>query len=487
MHSKVCRAAPAIVVIAAVSAHAADGQDPLPPLSTTNPVVIAQAPSPNPSNNTTGDLGARNAPEPVSAPPRIGLFPQFGDTLVQNGIDFHGVILDHFFANPSAGVSTGHTSNMAQIDPAVDIDLERLIGLPGGNLHIRDTNYILRSNLPQIVNQTGGAITGYQTTPSVAKNLLSVLTYEQKLLGGRLSVEAGRTNVANYFFLPNSLDPFFYPSTTVVVDGDFNSPPFPVWGGRATYKLAPAWYFQVGAFEDSFMRTATNGQNFAVSKATGAQLLAEVGYRTDFATAAYPSNFELTFDWNTRSVPGNVKGAPIPYSPRTGARPYVGGGFIYAQGQQVVWRGARQPYGPPPNIAVFGSFAASVDKPQPIDLDALIGMNFTGLIPGRPFDALGVQTRYQRLSAVEAAFESKVARLFAGPGPDQSRDAFAFELVANVQLTPAVAIRPFVEYFVMPDAYYRGTVPGRPRSGFAAGLYASVAIGRLLGTSQKPF
>ncbi len=116
---------------------------------------------------------------------------------------------------------------------------------------------------------------------------------------------------------------------------------------------------------------------------------------------------------------------------------------------------------------------------------------FTGLIPGRPFDALGVQSKYQRLSQVEANGETRGQRLLTGPagrnGPEQPRDGFAFEVVGNIQVTPAIAIRPIVEYFVIPDNYYPPGPPGRPSDGFEVGIFAVVSLGRLLGTSLKPF
>lgn len=156
----------------------------------------------------------------------------------------------------------------------------------------------------------------------------------------------------------------------------------------------------------------------------------------------------------------------------------------------MVWRGAQRDVGPPANVALYGSFQASVDKPQPIDLDVMAGVNLTGFVPGRPFDALGLQARYQRLSQVEADAETRRQRLLirgGRNGPEQPRDGFAFEVVGNIQLTPAIAFRPIVQYFVNPDNYYPPAPPGRPRDGFEAGFFAVVSLGRLLGTSLKPF
>ena len=243
----------------------------------------------------------------------------------------------------------------------MDLDLGRLVGIPGGNVHIRTTTYFLKNDKPQAILQFGGQLDGYQSTPSLAKTNLSVFTYEQNLLGDRLSVEVGRTNVHRYFFLPNSIDPFTYYSTTIETNGDFNPPPFPVWGGRATYHVTPAWYVRAGAFEKNFLRKAVNSNNFGVTGATGAQIIAELGYRTEFSTTGYPANLEVGGEWNTRGSAGNINAVPAIYNSRNAAAPYEGRGNLFLSAEKVVWRGTRVPSGPPPNIAIFTNIAAAVD------------------------------------------------------------------------------------------------------------------------------
>ena len=64
----------------------------------------------------------------------------------------------------------------------------------------------------------------------------------------------------------------------------------------------------------------------------------------------------------------------------------------------------------------------------------------------------------------------------------------AFEAVGNIQVTPSIAFRPIVQYFVNPDNYYPPSAkPRRPTDGIEAGFFAVVSLGRLLGTSLKPF
>ena len=165
--------------------------------------------------------------------------------------------------------------------------------------------------------------------------------------------------------------------------------------------------------------------------------------------------------------------------------------MIFAQGQKVVYRGPARPEGGPPfNIALYGSLDTSVDKPQAIDFDMLAGVNVTGFVPGRPLDAFGLQVKYQRLSAIEQARETLVQRIVGHLDGTQSRNGYAVELVGNVQVTPAISVRPIVEYFIHPDNYYGPPAAGRyqrPQSGFEAGVFAVVSLGRLLGTSTKPF
>ena len=445
--------------------------------------------SSNPSNDTTGQLASRSIPLPTSAPPLTGLFPSVGETLLGMGIDVHGIAFDHFLANPTAGNVPGQTYNLGVLSPTIDFDLYKLLGIPGANIHTQVTLFGLRSNIPNIITDIGGFLDGYQTTPDpdTASIVLSMLTYEQKFLNGDLSIEGGRTNVYQYFLLPNGLDIFNEPSSTFSVDGDFNANPFPTWGGRITYHMTPKWYVQGGAFDDDYFRAVFNPDNFGLDGSSGAQILGEVGYRSEFDNAKFPANLEAGFEWNTRHGVYNVKGSALLATPFNQATDYRGGGLVFFQGEQVLWRGSRQPFGPPANIALWGSADASVDKPQPIDMDATIGVNLTGLIPRRPFDALGISAHYQRLSAFETNYETEIQNIFAGPGRRQPRDNYSFEVIANLVLAPWLELDPLVQYYVNPDNLFNPAQTRRPSDGFIAGAFAIVPLGHLLGTSGKPF
>lgn len=445
--------------------------------------------SQNPNEKiTNGRLGG--PPEPISSVPKVGLFPGLGETFLNAGFDLHGAAFDQVLNNISTGSVTGRAENLLAITPNLDVDLGKLIGIAGGNIHASVVFLALRADQPDYANYAGGNLVGEQATPGLpGKGVeLAELTYEQRFFSGKLSIEAGQTSVYRYFFLPNSLDPLTHYAPLDTINADFPDLPFPNWGGRATYKLTPRWYVQTGAFEDNFIGGTTYPGQFGDRNAAGAEILAEIGYRTEF-TAAAPRNLEVGFEWNTRTGYSNIKGLPFLANQFDTATDYPGGGVIYAQGLQTLWHGKRAhgPFIPAPSINIYGQIDVAVDKPQPLDFDAMVGFNFTGYIPGRPFDATGIQVNYLRLSEIEANFETRNQDIFAGPGPSQPRDGYRFQVIQNVQVTNSFSVRPFVEYIVDPDNTGNSAIGRRPSSGFQVGLLTVLALGPFLGTSNKPF
>ena len=423
---------------------------------------------------------------PTSLPPNTGLFPSLGEALQDNGIDLHGSILDIFLANPNAGAEPGHTSNFGAVSVAADVDLRKLADLPG-IVHFSETLYVLRSNMPGMIVDVGSSLGGYQTTPVVSANTLNVLTYESDLLNGRLSLEAGKTNLYNYFFLPNGLDPLNYFSTVLNLDGNFLPVVWPIWGGRATYKLDGGWFLQGGAFEDNYEDSRRNGFHWGDAGAAGVQLLAEIDYRSEFATEHYPANLELGVYYDTSPGGANVKGTIFPSTQGTSPATYPGGGAVYVQGKKVIWRAAHSAGPIPENVAVYGSLNVAYDKPQPIDLDGIAGVNVTGFIPGRPSDAVGLQVHYSRLSGIEQKYETETETAAGSLGTPVPRNGFAFELVGEAAIGHGIAFHPLAEYFTATDNYNDSFQPNRPHDGFICGAFLTVALGPLLGTSQKPF
>ncbi len=471
---------------ATVAQAAAPAVHPVSPKTQESPEGIA----PSLNQNTPGQELRPVATANTTVPVNTGLFPAFGNTLLNDGIDFHGAVIDHFLANTDAGNTPGYANNLGVFRPSVDFDLFKIAGLYGASIHASVTYWFSKNDIPEAVAQTGGALTGYQTTPILEASTLTRLTYEQKLLADRLDIEVGRANVHQYFFIPNSIDFFSYDSPVLNVDADFNSIPYGVYMGKATFHLTPLWYLQGGAFEDDYRDEVYQGWKLGNSRASGAQVLGEVGYRSEFTTAAYPANLELGVEWNTRSGYSNRKGTGATAVPAQLATDYTGGGVLFFQGAKVLYRapGAATPFVQPQNIQLYTQADIALDHPQPFNLDLLAGVNFTGFVPHRPADVFEIQGRALQLSADEAGFETREHTLInRGRYVQQAQTAFQFETAYQITMGPYASITAFGQYYVHPDDYEDPFVNHIPHNGAEAGFILRLALGPLLGTSNKPF
>ncbi len=445
--------------------------------------------SPNTNQNTPGEVLRPAGNLPTSTFVNTGLFPDLGNQLLADGIEFHGGLLDRTTSNVSTGNTPGNTSNLGIVRPEIDFDLGKIANIQGGFLHAAVTYWFSKSDEPTIVAQTGGVLDGYETTPINEAATLTRLTYEQQLLANQLDLEIGKSNVHEYFFIPNSLDPFSYDSPLLNANADFNSIPYALWMGKATYKLTPAWYLQSGIFEDNYASVVKNGFKFGDAGAPGVQVIGELGYRTTFRTEAYPANLEAAFVWDTRKGYANTKGTGAVASPFTTAANYPGGGVFALQGAKVLVRGPDRPDLSPANVQVYTQIDAAVDKPQPFDLDASVGINLTGYIPFRPSDVIGLQARYVRLSAVEANYETfihKVINRFRFAGI-QERDEAQLEATYQIQVTRYATFSLYGQYYINPDDYYVPFVNHTPKNGFEFASLLRIPLGPLLGTSNNPF
>ena len=317
----------------------------------------------------------QNPPIGQFGPPRVGLFTSTGNQLLKDGIEIHGIFLNRYLLDNTAGPDPHHQGDISSLAPAADFDLHKLLGIQGGVFHAQVAFNFARVDEPNLADYTGGWLTGWQTTPALPGLWLypSYLTYEQRLLHSKLSIEFGRTNFFRYFFQSNALDPFFNISAVAQVVGDSSSVPFPTWGARAIYHYTTKDWVQVAAFADNDYQADDEPFTGGASRATGAAIFAEIGSRTEFFNAAYPRNYELGVEYSTRTGYSVTKGSPLPEVPAFTAADYPGGGFVFLHGLQTLWRGAKKVDGPPANIAIYGSIDPSYDKPQPFDIDAIAG------------------------------------------------------------------------------------------------------------------
>ena len=86
-----------------------------------------------------------------------------------------------------------------------------------------------------------------------------------------------------------------------------------------------------------------------------------------------------------------------------GGKPLEHDWAIYGTIEQLIWRkpGSKDPQG----VGVFAQFAGAPEDRNLVDIYFDLGITFTGMIPGRPNDALAVGFAYTGISDEVSAFD----------------------------------------------------------------------------------
>ncbi len=295
---------------------------------------------------------------------------------------------------------------------------------------------------------------------------LANLTIEQKLLGDRVIIEAGRT-VANIHFLGSELCNNFQTNsacgnpTFVFRTSGFTYWPVSSWGGYLKAFLTPEAYVHAGVFEVNPLQARENqhGLNWGIADATGVIAPLAIGYRSTPATARLPAFYEIGGWRDTarytdplRDADGNaaiLSGQPYASrSERSG---------VFARFEQQLTRPDRAS---PRGLIVFG--AALWGTSGELSQDRFLELGFVqkGTFAGRPLDSLAFVINRQRYSG--AALENlRLQRAALGGGEAPAGDQVLMELSYGVQLTKLLRVAPNLHYIIHPDGF---SAPTRTRN-----------------------
>lgn len=104
--------------------------------------------------------------------------------------------------------------------------------------------------------------------------------------------------------------------------------------------------------------------------------------------------------------------------------------------EQHVWRENPTVDGDRQGLGVFAGFGSADEHVSAFARSAVAGLSWVGPLAGRDDDVLGFGVFHARLSD--------------DPGAGTPHDETAFELLYKVQLTPAISLKPEVQYIVNP-------------------------------------
>ncbi|MCU1725978.1 carbohydrate porin [Pseudomonas sp. 7P_10.2_Bac1] len=397
---------------------------------------------------------------------RTGPLAGLGEQLELNGVNTHVQFWNLSMKNLNIGPRPNSFGNSGDLFIGADINLGTLAGLDGSALHVEETVYILDKGTGQPTSRNwqgavGSYFGGAPLHNDITSNQLSLLTFEQKWLDGRLDLQLGRTNARRYFYIYNCEsvvtcnDPIIDTSTGIL------PPPYGAWGGYLKYQLNPSLYVHTGAFESNptdYLKKR-KGLDLSTDDASGTSFLVGIGSKPGDDTTQY----ELNAYFNSSKQ----------VDPLTGASGHGTSGAFF-KFRQTLWRANMQ------GVQAFGSLSAAADDKQPFSHFAEAGLTY--LAPfDRPQDKLNFKTSYLRINPHQLEFQRRVRTDNNGDTRLGDRNVFALEANGHFALSRNLSIEPSVQYLINPDNFYNPGARELSGNGFVIGLQVMLDVGSMLG------
>jgi porin len=417
------------------------------------------------------------------------MFWEAGQALQSWGITPTLVLTQMVLSNPTAGQQTGNHQALTLVAAGADVDLAKAAGVPGATVHFEQL-YV-----PSVVNtgfgrQVGDSIAGQPMPYIPQKAHLTLLTWEQRFLQGRLALEVGKSNAQRYFGLPVCELPFGCFSPLLQDNAAINPPPYANWSARFAYKPTANLTVQTGVWRSDRAFPFSNGWEWSRDTPQSNTYLANLVYTTEPAPDRYAKQYEFLFFYYTATQANpayTVSGASRVFDTTEPVATTRGTKGLYYGGKRVVWRsdgsGAETPGAT--SLSVFENVAHTLDKHAASGLQttATVGVTLKGLMQSRPFDSVSARLIHTRLTRDEQQFLRDANLAAGGTGYKVGRNEYAIGLDATIIATPSLIISPYVQRTFNTNTWLNPYYAGKPRDGLVAGVIATVLLDKMLGLS----
>jgi porin len=377
------------------------------------------------------------------------------------GIKFGLTEQSEGWASLTGGKRTGSSYN-GLTTPSLQLDLDKLMHWHGATFFVNALQIHGFGPTAQLVGNQQ-IVSGIEATPSTK---LYQLWIEQQFFKGRVSVRVGQEGTADELMT--------VPSAALFLNASFGAAdilPQNLPGGAPNYPLAtPMVRTQVKLTEEiTFVNAVFNGDPAGRGEGDP-QLRNESG--TAFRMSDPPLIFnEFWFqrgqDPKSRDLPGTYKiGAWVHTgkfddlavdknglslsNPLSSGIPRVfhGNYAFYVIADQMIWRKAGTK---DEGISLFGQMMVTPDDMNAESLYAEAGVNWKGMLRGRPDDVAGLAVAYARTSdALRRSGTDSIA--FTGSGKRHPADETVLEATYLYKVAPWWSIQPDLQYIINPGA-----------------------------------
>ena len=375
--------------------------------------------------------------------------------LIDKGIYLNGEYTSLLLDNFTGGAEQAfYGAGIAQL--ALTIDTERLAGLEGGTFFLA---YGYANWYNRMFESTGtfsptgsgvGSDVNFLYSDQSTLNQINQLFWRQELFDDKLQITFGKIDANVEFGNLAAVDSFQYVSSAAPPSMLMFLPTYPnaSTGLEIALQLNDQLTGKFGWWD---------GTTYALDPKTG-----EVGPRTgDRGPKSFFNNdghwflvTEWDYSWQLDQLrPGSLAaGAWLQTGRSTTAGNSTTGvndvpGF-YIGGQQTIWAPSGTIAQDGGGITAFAQVGWSPPSKNPYEFSIIGGFSATGVIPGRPADALGIMGSGTFFSDNAAIYQSITGN--GQPGPPGGNEA-ALEVYYKVQLAPAFSIQPGIEWITTPS------------------------------------
>jgi porin len=387
------------------------------------------------------------------------------NTLSDQGIDITGGYAMEFLGNPVGGRQQGQTY-VHNILVQGDADLDKLIGLPKSAFRVR---FSQRSGDSLSKQKIGNAFSVQQLYGGGQTYRLVEMQIYHSLFDDQLNLTYGRLSATDDFLT----SPLYCQFVSNAICGQpaapfFNLPngitayPGATWGARVRYTFPFEAYWMVGVYDGDPDQEGRNdhGTNFSFGD-NGVLVLTEAGYTPQKGLLGLPGHYKVggyyhsgNFQNVSRDVNGDnrfVTGLP--------GRSFSSNDGYYTLLDQMFYREK-----PEADQGLYGFFVFVLAPDQnhnqfPYFTSA--GLVYQGLLDFRPEDktTLGVANGW---------FSDKISNAQRGADQRKQSAETILELNHQIQITPAVYVRPDLQYVINPNGF--SNIDNALVIGFEAGV-----------------
>jgi porin len=399
------------------------------------------------------------APSITTALPFFADVVAYRQRLFEHGVQYQFIYIGDAQDNLTGGVRRGATY-AGRLETVLDIDLEKFAGMQGAAVHFNtfaiQGRGLSRYNITNIL--TVSEIEALSTVR------LSEVWYEQKL-GDKAFLRAGQLAADTEFFTSKSGGLFV--NATFGWPGIFDAnlpsggPAYPFAAPGARLKIVPGDNMTIlaaifngdpaGPGPDDPQRRNRFGVNFRFRDPPLVMTEAQLTYGSVKDGLMLPGTIKVgawthfgRFDdlrlSAERISTADPSSSGIPLRRR-------GNDGIYAVVDQMIYHlpGEDEDKG----VGVFVRASGSPADRNLVSFYVDAGLNFNGMVPGRPADSFGIAGAYARLSPTAALLDQEKALLSGSPTPIRNYEGL-IELTYQAQIMTGWSMQPNVQYIFHP-------------------------------------